>query len=437
MLDRLLFELPDNVDKDKYILATYYVAGKRSIDSLKYAAALAVEQSTGTWLPVPEETPELREKHTARVIGIYEVPNYSWELPENVSERQFIIRIAFPTVNFTVQFAMLFTTVMGNISSSGKVKLLDLEFPESWLKSLQGPKFGVEGVRKLLNVPERPLVNNMIKPCTGLTPEVTARLAYKVAVGGTDIVKDDELIADAEYSAVEDRVKKVMEILKRADEEKGEKTLYAVNITDRVDKLKENAFKCLEAGANCLMVNYFTIGFDAVRMLTENPDINVPILAHPDFVGAVYESMWFGISAELIKVKLPRLAGLDMGIVFSSYGKFPLIEDKFKQCCLAHLSPLKNIKRSWPMIGGGTHPGHTQKLMEQLGNDIIIAAGGAIHGHPMGPTAGAKAFRQAIEVVMSGQCLKEAKGQFKELDAALDKWGLFGEQKNIFDLKAD
>lgn len=214
MLDPLLFDLPDNVDKDKYIFATYYIAGKRNIDALKYAAALAVEQSTGTWLPVPAETPELRKKHIARIVGLYEVPNYSWEIPEDVSERSFVVRIAFPTENFTVQFAMLLTTVIGNISSGGKLKLLDLELPESWLNSFKGPKFGVEGIREILGVPERPLVNNMIKPCAGLTPEATARLAYEVAVGGTDIVKDDELIADAGYSPVELRVKKVMEALK-------------------------------------------------------------------------------------------------------------------------------------------------------------------------------------------------------------------------------
>lgn len=435
-MDPVLFDLPDNIDREKYLIGTYYVAGKRNVESLKYAAALAVEQSTGTWLAVPAETPELREKHIARVVGVYEVPNYSWEIPEDVKERQFVTRIAFPVANFTVQFAMLFTTVLGNIASGGKVKLLDLEFPECWLKELKGPKFGVPGMRELLGVPERPLVNNMIKPCAGLSPEVTAELAYEVAVGGTDIVKDDELIADAGYSPLEKRVEKVMEALKRANDEKGEKTLYAVNITDRVDKIKENAMRCLDAGANCLMVNFLTIGLDGVRMLTEDPDINVPILSHPDFTGAVYASPDTGMSVELIKAKLPRLAGLDMGIVLSPYGKFPLTPDKFKQCCQAFLSPLKNIKPAWPMPGGGTHPGHTEKLVEDLGKDIIIAAGGAMHGHPMGATAGAKAFRQSVEIVMKGGHLAEAAGTYPELDAALEKWGVAGAQKDIYDLKS-
>lgn len=94
---------------------------------------------------------------------------------------------------------MMLSTVIGNISSSGKVKLLDLSFPESFLGQFKGPKFGVNGIRELLGVWDRPLLNNMIKPCTGLDPEETAKLAYEAAVGGVDIIKDDELVADAPH----------------------------------------------------------------------------------------------------------------------------------------------------------------------------------------------------------------------------------------------
>ena len=77
----------------------------------------------------------------------------------------------------------------------------------------------------MLGVQDRPLLNNMIKPCIGLTPERTAELAYEAAVGGVDVIKDDELICDPPFCRLEERVKAVMEALKRAEEEKGEKTL--------------------------------------------------------------------------------------------------------------------------------------------------------------------------------------------------------------------
>jgi 2,3-diketo-5-methylthiopentyl-1-phosphate enolase len=435
-IDPILVQLPEALEDDRFVIATYYCGVKAKTNMMKFAAALAVEQTTGTWLQVPGETPEVREKCIGRVVGVYETPSYQIEIPKDVDERHFVIRIAYPWANFGAEFAMMLSTVIGNISSSGKVKLLDLEFPKSFLNQFQGPKFGIQGIRDLLGVHDRPLLNNMIKPCTGLDPETTAKLAYEAARGGVDIIKDDELIADAPHCPLVDRVKAVMPAIKRADEEKGEKTLYVFNITSRTDKLRDNAYRAIEAGANALMVNYFTIGLDATRMLTEDKNINVPILAHSDFTGAVYESPWSGMSATLIGAKLPRLAGLDMVITLSPYGKFPMMMDTFINAGLQLLAPMHNIKPAFPLPGGGTTQGHVEDLMKKFGNNVMIAAGGAIHGHPMGAAAGAKAFRQAIDAVLAGQTLSEAGKQYKELGTALNLWGVYSEEKTgIFDLK--
>jgi Ribulose 1,5-bisphosphate carboxylase, large subunit len=435
-IDPIICQFPEALDEDRFIIATYYCATKANTNMMKFAAALAVEQTTGTWLKVPAETPEVRERCIGRVVGVYEAPAYQIEIPPDTPERQFIIRIAFPWANFGAQFAMMLSAVIGNISSSGKVKLVDLEFPKKFLHEFKGPQFGVQGIRELLGVYDRPLLNNMIKPCTGLDAATTAELAYESARGGVDIIKDDELVADAPHCRLLDRVKAVMAAVKRADEEKGEKTLYAFNITDRTDKLKDNAYRAIDAGANCLMVNYFTIGLDAARMLTEDININVPVLAHSDFTGAVYESPWSGMSASLIGAKLPRLAGLDMIIGLTPYGKFPMMMDTFISLGYNMLSPLHNIKPVFPMPGGGTTQGHVEDIIKKFGNDVIIAAGGAIHGHPMGPAAGARAFRQAIDAVLAGGNLAEAGKRYPELGAALDAWGIYSETKGgIFDLK--
>ena len=122
----------------------------------------------------------------------------------------------------------------------------------------------------------------MIKPCIGLSPKETAKLAYEAAVGGVDIIKDDELCANPDFCPLEDRVQAVMEAITKADQKKGEKTLYAFNITDRTEKLIDNALTAIKNGANCLLVNYNTVGLDATRMLAEDDRINVPILGHSD-----------------------------------------------------------------------------------------------------------------------------------------------------------
>lgn len=435
-IDPIIMQIPEGIDKERFIIATYYCAARPTTNMVKFASALAIEQTCGTWLKVPGETPEVRERTIGRVVGVYETPAYQIGIPEDIKERQFIIRIAYPWQNFGPQISMMLSTVIGNISSSGKVKLVDLDFPETFLKNFPGPKFGIPGIRALLGVENRPLLNNMIKPCIGLTPEKTAELAYEVAVGGVDVIKDDELVCDPPFCRLEDRVRAVMTALRRADEVKGEKTLYAFNITAPADKMRENAYRALEAGANALMINYATCGLDTTRMITEDDNINVPILAHSDYTGAQYACEWSGLSAALIGAKLPRLAGLDMVICLSPYGKFPMMMDTFLNAGVQLLAPMQHFKPVFPMPGGGTTQGHIEDVVKKFGNDVMIAAGGAIHGHPMGPAAGARAFRLGIDAVCAGRTLEDAAKEYEELAAAVKCWGIYEENSaGLFDLK--
>ena len=430
-----IFGMADGIDQSEYIIATYYIESSAE-DLLKKSAAIAVEQTTGTWLPVPAETSEVRRKHLGKVISVYEVPDYEMGLPKELDTRKYILQIAYPEININRQIPMLLSTVIGNISMAGRLKLIDLAFPKRFLDGFAGPKFGVEGIRKLLDVPERPLLNNMIKPCTGISPKVGAKLFYEAAVGGADIIKDDELIADTEFSRIEDRVKKFMAMEKRVYEETGEKTLYTVNITDRVDRIKEHAKRAIEAGTNALMVNYLTVGISCLQALAEDPDINVPILAHLDFAGVMYESPYSGMSSHLVLGKLPRIAGADMVVYPSPYGKFEFMREKYLKIALTLKLPLHDIKPVFPMPGGGIHPGVVPRLTEELGYDFIVAAGGAIHGHPMGAAAGARALRQAIDAAVSGVPLSTAAKEHEELKLAIEAWGVLGEdEKKLFELK--
>jgi 2,3-diketo-5-methylthiopentyl-1-phosphate enolase len=423
MYDWTLYHMPEGIDLEEHVIATYLVEKEPEVDILNYAFSIAIEQSTGTWVPVPEETPEVRQKHAGKVVGIYEIPHYEFELPAGLQSRTFVINIAFPYVNFGTQIPMLLSTVIGNISSMGRLKLLDLHFPHSFVREFKGPKFGIPGIRKLLGISKRPLLNNMIKPCTGFPPEVGAKLFREAAAGGVDIIKDDELLADAAFSRLEDRIKLYMEAERHAFEETGERTLYTVNITDRADKVRDNAKRAIDAGANALMLNYLTAGISVLQSLAEDPEINVPILAHLDFAGVLYESPVSGISSSLVLGKLPRLAGADIVVYPSPYGKFPFLRDRHLQIAEMLRTPFYDLSATFPMPGGGVHQGMVPRLVQDLGADCIIGAGGAIHGHPMGPRAGGKAFRQAIDAVMAGIPLEQAAKEKPELQAALKIWG--------------
>lgn len=411
--------LPEGIHEEEYITATYYVCASPRYNVYKIAPALAVEQSTGTWVAVPGETEEVRRKHVAKVTGIYEIPHYEFELPD-VQERNYIVEIAFPWINFGAQIPMLLTTVAGNISMGGKIKLMDLKFPRSFTKEFRGAKYGIQGVRKILDVPKRPLLNNMIKPCTGFPPRVGAELFYEVARGGADIIKDDELLADAPFNTLEERIPLYMEACDKAREETGEKTLYAVNITDSIPRVLENAERAIELGTNCIMINYLTAGISVLKALAEDPTIKVPILAHMDFAGTMYESPYSGIASSLILGKLPRLAGADIIVFPAPYGKAPYLKERYIQTAKTMTYPLHDVPPVFPMPSGGIAQPMVEDIIKDLGYDVVIGAGGAIHAHPGGPAAGARAFRQAIDAVMSGTSIDDAAEEHEELAQSIE-----------------
>jgi 2,3-diketo-5-methylthiopentyl-1-phosphate enolase len=421
-VESLPLALPEAIDDDEFVLATYLVQYPKRIDIHMLAPAIAIEQSTGTWVPVPGETPEIRCKHVAKVVGVYEVPDYEWHLPDEVGERSYIVQVAFPLVNIGSQIPMLLTAVVGNVSMAGKIKLLDVRFPSKYLAGFKGPRFGIAGVRKALGVKERPLLNNMIKPCTGYPPEVGVELFRKAALGGCDIIKDDELLADASFNRVVERVKLYMQAEKEVFEETGEHTLYTVNVSDEIPRVFENARKAVELGCNAIMVNYLAVGFPVLRALAEDPDVNVPILGHMDVAGALYASPDHGISSHLVLGKLPRLAGADVVVFPAPYGKAPVLPERYKLVARNLSFPMGKIAPTFPMPSGGITPDMVPRVMKDLGNDIVIGSGGGIHAHPQGPMSGARAFRQAIEATMRGRKLKEAAEEHEELRVALEEW---------------
>jgi len=414
--------LPDGIDYSKYAIATYLASFPRSVPVPQLAPALAIEQSTGTWVPVPGETPEVRRNYVAKVIGCYEVPDYEFMLPKDVEFRDYVIQIAFPVVNFGSQIPMMMTTIVGNISMAGRLKVLDIRFPEEYTAGFQGPRFGIKGIREILGVKDRPLLNNMIKPCTGYTPEVGVGLFRAAAMGGCDIIKDDELIANASFNQIKDRMKLYMDAERQVFEETGEHTLYTVNVTDEIPQVFENAHRAVELGANAIMVNYLATGFPVLRALAEDPKVNVPILGHMDVAGAMYESEYHGLSSHLVLGKLPRLAGADIVVFPAPYGKGPVLGEKFIRVAQNLSFPLYNLKPTFPMASGGITPQMVPNVMKDLGANIVIGSGGGIHAHPQGPVAGAKAFRQAIDATMQGRSLEDAAKEFSELRVALETW---------------
>ncbi len=179
------------------------------------AEAFATGQTIGTWVPVPGITVRMRRLHGAIVDEVRDAPSEE-EVGGEPAGGRWLMRVRFPVANFGAELPMLLTTLVGNDpSTSLTVRLVDVELPASYVAAFPGPRHGVEGWRRLTGIRGRPLLLNMIKPCTGFSPAVGAGLAEQVARGGVDLIKDDELLADPGFNRVAERARAYRDRLER------------------------------------------------------------------------------------------------------------------------------------------------------------------------------------------------------------------------------
>ena len=401
----------------KDLIATYYFRTKDGVDASYAANAIREEQTTGTWTSLSTVNDKTAYVHAldGSVEDLVELPDGGY-----------LTRICFPHEIFEKgNIPQYLSVIAGNLFGLGKleaVRLLDIDLPENLCGC--GPKFGIDGVRKIVGteVSCRPHIGTIIKPKVGLNPKDTAQVAYEAALGGLDLIKDDETLTNQSFCPLFERLEAVMDALDRAKDETGKQVLYAVNVTTGGDKIVELAHKAVSAGANMLMVDVLTAGFSAIQALAEDSAINVPIHVHRTMHGALTRNPHHGIAMRPI-AKLVRSAGGDQLHTGSVSGKMGSKAGEVIADNMEITKQLSYLKPVFPVSSGGLHPGKVAAEISKLGTDIILQAGGGIHGHPEGTTAGTRAMLQAAEAAVLGIPAREYSLSHPELAAALAKWG--------------
>jgi 2,3-diketo-5-methylthiopentyl-1-phosphate enolase len=416
----------DGIDRANHIVATYFMddvlPGESFVDHFSLIQSMTLEGSTGTWEKVEEDTEDVRVKLSGKMVGYYEIPT------SEPSRRAAVVQIGFPIDAWIDNVPMMLLSIAGNcFAYSPKLRLLDVFMPENLLAKFKGPKFGVPGLRKLLNVPERPLSLHIIKPKMGMTPQQVANQCYQTAIGGVDMMKDDEMTSDVYNSCYEDRVKAVMEAIEKASVKTGKRPVYLVSITDEPKRMFEKAARAVELGANGLLVCY-SAGLGVLRQLAEDPAINVPIMLHGSHMIAAQPRISWPVFA-----KLCRVCGADLMLTPTFWSSIPMVSlEEGIRTSHVKLAPLGHIKPMFPMPCAGVYPGLTPILVGEYGPDIVIPAGGGMLGHPDGYTAGAKAWQQAIAATMSNENFLDyaRRPENVELRRAIEKWGYIERPKS-------
>ncbi|MGG4045821.1 2,3-diketo-5-methylthiopentyl-1-phosphate enolase [Paenibacillus favisporus] len=399
--------------------ATYRLYDDKA-DFRKKAESIAVGMTVGSWTELPQAKRESMQKHLGEVLQV------DVHEPEGAApgERYADVTIAYPDINFSRDIPALLITVFGKISMDGKIKLNRLGFSDHFVQGFPGPKFGIAGIRDILGVHDRPLLMSIFKSVIGLNADELREQFLRQALGGVDLIKDDEILFENELTPIEKRVEVCLKAAEAAQKETGKKLLYAANLTGPTSSLKSQAKKAIGAGANALLFNVLSYGYDVLHELSSDPEINVPIAAHPALAGAFYPSPHYGISASVLLGQLMRLAGADLVLFPSPYGSVTMPKAENMAIRDELISRELPMKASMPVPSAGIHPGLVPLILRDFGTDVVVNAGGGIHGHPMGTEAGGRAFIQAIAAAQQSIPLAQyAEDGHPELKAALDAWG--------------
>jgi ribulose-bisphosphate carboxylase large chain len=378
------------------------------IDVEEAAGAVAAESSVGTWTELSAVRPYVL-KLAAHVFSV-----------EGNS-----VRIAYPMRLFELgSMPNILSSVAGNVFGLRALKNLrlnDILLPRKLIRGFQGPKYGAEWIRKLFGVDDRPLVGTIIKPKLGLKTADHAKVAYDAWVGGCDIVKDDENLGSQTFNPFEERLSKTLERRDEAEEKTGEKKAYVINVTAETDEMLRRAEAVVSHGGEYVMIDILTCGFAALQTFRRQ-NFDLIIHAHRAGHAAFTKDPRHGISMRVVS-KVARMLGVDQLHVGTVVGKMFETAEEVAENRDALTEEMGGLKPVLPVASGGLHPGLVPALVRFFGKDFLIQAGGGIHGHPEGTTAGATAMRQAVDATMQGVSLRAYSEKHKELEAALETWG--------------
>jgi ribulose-bisphosphate carboxylase large chain len=392
--------------KETDLICTFYLEPE-GISLKEAAGGIAAESSVGTWTELTTIQPYITE-----------LAAHVFSLQGNVA------KIAYPIELFEDgNMPNILSSVAGNVfglKALKNLRLLDIQFSKELLDGFQGPAFGIGGIRKLLKVSKRPLVGTIIKPKLGLKTVDHAKVAYDAWVGGCDIVKDDENLSSQIFNPFEARLTKTLESRDRAEKQTGERKVYMINITAETDFMLERAQAVVDQGGEYVMVDILTCGWSALQTL-RNQDFKLVIHAHRAGHAAFTKNPVHGIAMKPIAT-VARIIGVDQLHVGTVVGKMSETKSEVLEnidACKAEMGELKPVL---PVASGGLHPRLVPALLETFGNDVVIQAGGGIHGHPNGTISGAKAMRQAVDAALEGISLEEYAKTHGELRVAIETW---------------
>lgn len=295
------------------------------------------------------------------------------------------------------ELTQFFNVIFGNSSIQKGLKVIGISPGAEMLARHPGPRFGIEGIRKLAGRAKGGLIAPVLKP-QGLGADDLAKIAYLSAKAGADVVKEDHGITDQNMAPFRERVEKTAAAVARANAETGGKSLYFPSLAGRPQDIEDNIRFAKDAGVDGLLIMPGLLGFGVVDRIARDPDLALPVMTHPAFLGPYVLSDDSGFSHGMMFGTLQRLAGADISVFPNVGGRFGFTAAECGEIADACRETQGPGRTMLPSPGGGMSVERAGDMVAMYGEDVVYLLGGSLLrlGDRIGE--GIAAMRAAIDV---------------------------------------
>jgi ribulose-bisphosphate carboxylase large chain len=338
------------------------------------------------------------------------------------------VTVSFPEANIGDNLPTLAATVAGNLYDLGEstgVRLERVDVTREFRGRFERPRHGVAGTRRAAGVAQGPVVGTIIKPNVGLSAEETGELVGQLCEAGIDFIKDDEVCANPAHAPIGERIRAVMQRVRRWQDRSGKAVVVAFNISDEHGAMLRHAELIAKEGGHCAMVSLNWCGFSSVQALRRRSDLIIH--GHRNGFGMFSRHPALGMDFQPYQL-MWRLAGVDHMHVHGLEGKFSQagseVIESARDCLTPLADPADDADRVMPAFSSGQWAGTVPVTLKAVpAGDLLFMAGGGILAHPGGPAAGVQSIRQAWAACRAGETLEAAAQRQPELRDALQFFG--------------
>lgn len=283
--------------------------------------------------------------------------------------------ISYSDQTATEEFAQFINVVFGNSSLIPGITVEDIRISEEQEKWFKGPKYGIAGIRERLGVFDRPIAFTALKPM-GLPTESLVDEAYRCALGGVDMIKDDHGLANQTFSSYKERVSQVCNAVSKANSESGGHTAYVPNLSGRCVDIMDRIHFAEDCGAGGIMLAPGIVGYDTLQYAAHHTDL--PVVAHPALAGCLLDKGSGGFDCGCINGLIPRICGADISVFPNYGGRFSFSQQQCRDiidCCQNTYGSMKSI---FPAPAGGMTFEKIPSIKEFYGTDVALLMGGGL-----------------------------------------------------------